>query len=295
MVRALIHECRAVQLAMREIRQVNPAALLVQTEDLGKVWSTAPLRYQAEFENERRWLSLDLLCGRVGREHALWTHLWWLGLTHSELDPFLDDPSPPDIIGGNYYVTSERFLDHRIGRYPRVFHGGNGRTAYADVEAVRVLHEGIAGPARLLREVWERYRLSVAITEAHIGARPDEQVRWLTSIWRDAHSLSNEGVDIRAVTVWSLLGAWDWHCLVTRDEGKYEPGVFDTQEGTPQPTPLAELVRALSAGHAPSSTADGHGWWERHERLLYPALDRNGIDIEHGSSPRQSARFNSAA
>ena len=43
MVRALVHECLAVQLAMREIRQVNPGAQLVQTEDLGRVWSTPPL------------------------------------------------------------------------------------------------------------------------------------------------------------------------------------------------------------------------------------------------------------
>ena len=31
MVRALVYQCRAVQLAMREIRQVNPSAQLVQT------------------------------------------------------------------------------------------------------------------------------------------------------------------------------------------------------------------------------------------------------------------------
>src|ERR671916_420912 len=84
MVRALVHQCRAVQLAMREIRQVNPNAQLVQTEDLGRVWSTPPLRYQADYENERRWLSLDLLCGRVNEQHPLWRHLQWLGLTWEE-------------------------------------------------------------------------------------------------------------------------------------------------------------------------------------------------------------------
>ena len=35
--RAMLTECRAVVLAMRAIREVNPAARLVQTEDLGKV------------------------------------------------------------------------------------------------------------------------------------------------------------------------------------------------------------------------------------------------------------------
>ena len=68
-MRALVNECLGVVLAMKEIRRVIPAALLVQTEDLGKVFSTPMLRYQADFENERRWLGLDLLCGRVDRTH----------------------------------------------------------------------------------------------------------------------------------------------------------------------------------------------------------------------------------
>ena len=38
--RALLNQCRAVVLAMRAIRAVNPAARLVQTEDLGRTYST---------------------------------------------------------------------------------------------------------------------------------------------------------------------------------------------------------------------------------------------------------------
>src|SRR5215207_5663555 len=62
-------ECTAIVLAMRAIRTVRPDAKLVQTEDLGKTFSTPLLSYQAELENERRWLSLDLLCGRVDPHH----------------------------------------------------------------------------------------------------------------------------------------------------------------------------------------------------------------------------------
>ena len=70
--RALLGECRAVVLAMKAIREVNPSAQLVQTEDLGKIYSTPKLEYQAEFENDRRWLSLDLLCGRINPTHSMW-------------------------------------------------------------------------------------------------------------------------------------------------------------------------------------------------------------------------------
>jgi dTDP-4-dehydrorhamnose reductase len=298
MVRALVHECLAVQLAMQEIRRVNPGAQLVQTEDLGRVWSTPPLQYQADYENERRWLSLDLLCGHVGKEHPLWRHLWWLGLTWEELGPLLEQPCPPDIIGGNYYVTSERFLDHRRHRYPAVTHGGNGRDTYADVETVRVLADWSPGPASLLEEVWQRYHRPVAITEAHLGSTLNEQVRWLSQVWQEANRLEESGVDIRAVTIWSLLGAWDWHCLVTREEGHYEPGVFDIRGPSPRPTALASLARSLAAGELPGwKAASRPGWWERPERLLYPPVDREGNDVlqVHGAGRRRKRALDGAA
>src|SRR5205085_7915669 len=61
--RALLHQCRAVVLAMRAVRSVTPGARLVQTEALGKIFSTPAPAYQADFESERRWLTGGLLCG----------------------------------------------------------------------------------------------------------------------------------------------------------------------------------------------------------------------------------------
>jgi dTDP-4-dehydrorhamnose reductase len=143
---ALINQCRAVVLAMRAIRKVNPRARLVQTEDLGKTFSTPALAEQANFENERRWLSLDLLSGRLDRDHLLWSYLHLVGVKEADLDWFREHPCPPDIIGINYYLTSESFLDERLIRYPATSHGGNGLLAYADVEAVRMRAAGLAGP-----------------------------------------------------------------------------------------------------------------------------------------------------
>jgi dTDP-4-dehydrorhamnose reductase len=280
LIRALVHEVRATQLAMREIRLVNPDAELIQTEDLARVWSTPALRYQADYENERRWLSLDMLSGRVGRGHPLWAHLWWLGLTHAELGPMIEDACPPDVIGGNYYVTSERFLDHRLDRYPAWTHGGNGKDAYADVEAVRVVDDDLAGPAGVLREAWERYGRPVAVTEAHLGSTPEEQVRWLTTLWQSALSLRRSGVDARAVTVWALFGSYDWPSLCTREDDHYEPGAFDVRSSPPRQTPLARMAKSLADGSgAAVAGATKPGWWERRERLLYPPVDRDGRDI----------------
>ncbi|HEX8143489.1 MAG TPA: family 1 glycosylhydrolase [Pyrinomonadaceae bacterium] len=271
--RALLTQCRAIVLAMRAVREVNPAASLIQTEDLGKTFSTRTLAYQAAFENERRWLSYDLLAGRVNPFHQMWDYLRWIGVHQSELEWFIDNACPPDIIGINHYLTSERFLDERTGRYPVCSHGGNGRHAYADVEAVRVRAEGLAGPRALIKEAWERYELPLVVTEAHLGCTREEQLRWLNEVWDAARAARRGGAQVRAVTAWSLLGAYDWNCLLTRSGGHYEPGVFDLRAPTPRPTALAHMLRDLAAGREHKhAVLDAPGWWRRLDRLHYPPV-----------------------
>ena len=269
--RALLNQCQAIVLSMQAIRQINPAAQLIQTEDLGKVFSTPLLADQADFENERRWLSFDLLCGRVDRTHLFWNELREMGILESELAWFLENSCPPDVFGINHYLTSDRFLDEQLDRYPSQFHGGNGRHHYADVEAVRVCPEGIFGHQNLLKEVWQRYGRSIALTEVHLGCTREEQLRWFKEAWDAADQLRKSGADIRAVTAWSLLGAYDWNTLLTQSEGFYEPGVFDLRSPTPRPTALSEMLRHL--GNHQDYThpvLQELGWWRRSQRLTYP-------------------------
>lgn len=269
-VTALLNECRGVVLAMRAIRELNPKARLIQTDDLGKVFSTPLLKYQADFENERRWLAFDLLCGRIRRDHPLWKYLLKSGATERALEWFNENRCPPDIIGVNHYLSSERFLDEHLNRYPAQTHGGNGTHRYADVLAARVRAKGPAGPKKLLSEVWDRYRLPIAITEVHNGCTREEQLRWVLDVWNAALNLQQGGVDVRAVTAWSLLGAFDWNSLVTVKNDHYEPGVFDIRGGQPRPTALAHLFAELASGREPQHPVlDTPGWWERPQRLIY--------------------------
>jgi dTDP-4-dehydrorhamnose reductase len=260
--RALLAQCRATVLAMRAIREVRPDAQLVQTEDFGKTFSTPSLQYQADFENERRWITWDLLCGRVGPEHPLGRYFKWAGISEDELAFFSANPCPPQILGVNYYVTSERYLDEDLFSYPPETRGDNGRDSYADIAAVRSPLRESTGLSYRLAEITRRYRIPIAVTEAHIGCTADEQLRWLMQIWTHCQSALEDGADVRAVTVWSLLGSFDWDSLVTRANGNYEPGVFDVSSGEVRPTILAEAVRSLSHSgtyqHPLLSTA---GWW----------------------------------
>ncbi|WP_437972521.1 family 1 glycosylhydrolase [Sorangium sp. So ce260] len=285
-VRALLTQCRAIAAAMRAVREINPRARLVQTEDLGRTLSTPLLAYQAQHENHRRWLSLDLLMGRVDRDHPFYPQLLEWGVPPGELEALVESPCPPDILGVNHYITSERFIDERLERYPPGVHGGNGRHAYADVEAVRVVAEGVDGHLPRLLEVWERYRRPVAITEAHLGGSREEQLRWLVEAHRAAVAARAAGADVRAMTVWALLGSFDWDSLVVRERGRYEPGVFDVRGEAPRPTALAGLVRALARGEPfDHPVLSSPGWWRRPERLLYPAVSVEGRDGEARIEP----------
>ena len=272
-LRTLIVQCRAVVLAMQAIRRVTPAAQLVQTEDLGKAFATPRLQYQADHENERRWLSLDLLCGRVDERHP-WHRIFLAnGVGADELDFFVAAPCPPDIVGINHYLTSERYLDHRADDYPDWHHAHNDREGYADVEAVRVgLPPGQTGPEARLREAWQRYGLPLAVTETHHGNTRDEQLRWLMEVWQAAGRLRDDGADVRAVTVWSLLGCIDWNSLLVEKRGHYESGVFDTRFDPPRPTALARATRALATtGSYDHPVLESAGWWRRNAHLYRPA------------------------
>ncbi|SHG61603.1 dTDP-4-dehydrorhamnose reductase [Massilia sp. CF038] len=268
-LRALLVQSKATILAMREIRAVNPSAKLVQTDDLGKTYGTRAMHATVEFYNERRWLGWDLLCGRVDPSHALWSYFMKNGVSPSELAWFQENACPPDIIGVNYYVTSERWLDHRVDNYPPQFRGMAGATPCADIEAARALAVPSAGIGPLLDEVWSRYGIPIAVTEVHIDATREDQLRWLHEIWAACEHAQRRGVDLRAVTVWSLLGAFDWNSLVTLQNGYYEPGPFDLRGGVPRPTALAGMMRDLAKGVVPGDPVlHSKGWWRRPERFL---------------------------
>lgn len=288
MLRALYHECRGTALAMQAIRRWIPDAELVQTEDIGKTFSLPDLKEQADYENERRWLGFDLLCGRIDRQHAWYQTFIEAGVSAYQLEQFNHAPCTPDIMGINHYVTSERFLDRRQRDYPAEFH--TDEVPYVDVHATRArLADGLTGPEARLREVWERYRLPIAVTEAHLGGSRDDQLRWLKQIWRSAHTLRAEGVDLRAVTIWSLFGCVDWNSLLTQDNAFYESGVFDVRGPSVRPTALAHAAAGLAQhGDFDHPVLEGAGWWRRADRFFTPSPRPLSIpSLAFADSPRK--------
>jgi dTDP-4-dehydrorhamnose reductase len=271
---ALLNQLKGVVLAMQEIRKINPEAKLVQTEDLGKTYSTPNLQYQAKFENERRWLTYDILCGHFTRQHPLWKFYAQTGVSQHLLDFFSDNPCVPDIFGFNHYVTSERFLDDNITGYPEDLHGGNGKHIYVDVEAARVKIDQPHGARVLLKEAWERYHQPIAVTEVHLHCHREEQIRWFKYIHEAACSLNEEGIPVKAITAWALFGSYGWNKLLTVANGEYEPGVFDTRGGSPRNTALTSYIKSITGKERfrHSYFTDTRGWWQRNSRFLQKPL-----------------------
>jgi dTDP-4-dehydrorhamnose reductase len=277
---ALLNQLKGIVLSMQEIRKVNPAAKLVQTEDLGKTYSTPLLKYQANFENERRWLTYDILCGRFNKSHRLWKFYQKFTIPEDLLQFFIDNPCVPDVFGFNHYVTSERFLDHNYKAFPKHMRGGNKRHSYVDLEAARVNIKQPHGAKVLLKEAWDRYRQPIAITEVHLHCHREEQIRWFKYIHEAARSLNEEGIPVTAVTAWALFGSYGWNKLLTEPGGEYEPGVFDMRSGLPRSTALTSYIKSITHekiyNHA--YFTDTSGWWQRSSRFLKkPVIEKMEI------------------
>jgi dTDP-4-dehydrorhamnose reductase len=288
-LRALLNQCKGTILAMREIRSINPKAKLIQTDDVGKCQSTELLAYQRDFENERRWLSYDVLAGKINRNHALFSYFMENGIREEELRWFEENSYPPDVIGINHYHLSNRFLDHRLELYPPQFHGGNGKHQYADVGAIDTGQATMPPFQEILQEAWDRFKIPIAVTECHTRGEREAQMRWLNEVWNISKSLRAQGVEIQAVTAWSLLGTYDWHNLCTNCEDFYEPGVFDLRnpQKVPNETGLSKLVRELaSVGHSDSAVLLSEGCWHTPRRILWGAQAGQFTRLYHRSDAR---------
>jgi dTDP-4-dehydrorhamnose reductase len=265
----LLTEIGATVAAMKAVRSVNPHARLVQTDDLGETYGTPDMQPLIDHYNARRWLGWDLLTGRVDENHYYWPWIARAGLGE-RAKAIAADPCPPDIIGVNHYVTSDRFVDHRLELYPDL---KKPEVGFHDFTATRVMDPPPPGLASALRQAWHRYGIPVALTESHLGCTREEQMRWLAENWATCLKLKEEGVDVRALTAWALLGNYDWCSLLTVQANRYEGGPFDVRAGVPRATALTKVLKAFGGDAEAQDWLDSHpamgrpGWWRRDIRL----------------------------
>ena len=224
-VNALKHIVKGNLLAMREILQVRPDALFVQSESSEYYHAESPAAIGcAETKNAARFLSLDLNYGRRV-DSTMYEYLMDNGMAREEYHFFLHNNFKHHCVMGNdYYQTNEHHVDAR----------GSTRASGE-----------IFGYAVITRQYHERYRLPVMHTETNLNQGPngDEAVRWLKKEWANVLRVRNDGVPIVGFTWYSLTDQVDWDCALREDNGCVNPlGLFDLERKI---RPVGEAYREL--------------------------------------------------
>ncbi len=205
-LRALLNQMKGTVLSMEAIRRVRRDAQLVQTDDVGRVCGTEELRGTWELLNERQWLTFDLLCGMVDRQHPVFAYMLGAGVNERR----------DSLVSRTIRVRPNRDRRELLRRPATVISiiawsfiprtAGPQRAGSWTLKLCVCVVKALPALSSLLSEAWRRYGIPVAITEVHLGCCVDEQIRWVAELWHAAQRTRQEGVDCRAVTDVGVAG-----------------------------------------------------------------------------------------
>lgn len=206
-VAALGNLCRANTLAMRAIQEVSPEAIFIQSESSEYFHAAHPrVMAQAGFQNEKRFLALDLTYGRPVNA-VMYEYLLDNGMSRAEYHWFLDNQIKRRcVMGTDYYIENEHLI-HEDGRI----------TPSGEIFGYYVI----------TRQYWERYRLPVMHTETNLKDA-GRSWNWLWKQWANVFRLRQDGVPILGFTWYSLTDQMDWDSALRDDAGHVcEVGLCD--------------------------------------------------------------------
>lgn len=191
-VTALKHLCAACVMAMLEILDVRPDAIIIQSERAAYFHADSPEAIgPAEVLNSMRFLALDLIYGhRV--DSGMYEFLMDNGMTRQEYTFFMETRLGRHcVLGTDYYPANERRVDAAGNRSPA------GETlGYDDIVA----------------QYHQRYRLPVMHTETSVpqGLDGEASVNWLWKEWANALRVRNNGVPLVGFTWFPLIDQVGW-------------------------------------------------------------------------------------
>ena len=192
-VTAMKHMCKANILAEEAILKEQPAALFVQSESTSYFHPATPeAHHHSYWENERRFLALDLCYGH-DVSGAMHEYLRENGVSLEEYHWFLHHGrkmTPQCIMGNDYYPDNEYLVTP------------DGRDTQSMGE--------VFGYYVITHQYYERYRLPVMHTETNRRDHEDDAEKWLQKQWRNVVQLKQDGVPILGFTWYSLIDQTDW-------------------------------------------------------------------------------------
>jgi beta-glucosidase len=216
------HCVRASMMMMDAILEICPRAVFVFSESTEYVHAGAPeVVSLAQFMNERRFISLDLLFGH-DVSARIYRYLMNSGMTHDEYEWFQKQKHFRShcIMGTDYYMTNEHILK------PDGNTIGSGE---------------IYGYYVITRQYYDRYRLPVMHTETNRIA--SDGVFWLWKEWMNLLRLREDGIPIIGFTWYGLVDMRDWDSALTKIRGHInEVGLYTMSR---RPRKIAREYRRL--------------------------------------------------
>jgi beta-glucosidase/6-phospho-beta-glucosidase/beta-galactosidase len=208
-VTALKHMCRANIRAEEETLKVRPNAVFIQSEATSAYHEKSPRSMsRVGFENEKRFLSLDLSYGHT----VVWEIYEYLldnGMSRDEYHWFLQHGSAMQthcIMGSDYYAGNEHWINPDASMSP------SGT---------------VFGYCVLARQYFDRYHLPIMLTETN-DLGDHEADHWLWKQWADVRELERTAVPIVGFTWYSVLDQVDWDTGLREDNGRVNPlGLYD--------------------------------------------------------------------
>jgi beta-glucosidase/6-phospho-beta-glucosidase/beta-galactosidase len=208
-VTAVAHLAKASVLMMQAIAAERPDAIFVNSESSEFYQACCPdenIRHVAEFENERRFMPLDLTYGRPMSENMR-RYLLDHGMAPDDYEWFLNQRvCDRAIVGLDYYEWNEKLVD-------------------ADGHA-RALGE-LFGWYVIARQYYDRYRRPLMHTETNrMDAR--DAPHWLWRQWHNVQLIRQSGVPVVGFTWYSLTDQVDWDIALRAALGVVNPvGLYD--------------------------------------------------------------------
>ncbi|WP_255953258.1 family 1 glycosylhydrolase [Streptomyces odontomachi] len=234
-VKIVTQLAKGMVLTQQRIAAAQPEATFVHV-DAGFRWTGQWPAGAREHLEERRFLGLDLITGRVDADHPMRDHLTAHGVTEAELAWFTENAVTPDVIGVNYYPAFT--TAHR--------NAGTGELTPEEA--------GTDGLVDLLHTYATRYEQPLFLSETSRGGSVEERLAWLEESVALVHRLREEGMPLVGYTWFPFFALVDWlyrESTEPVDRWLVQMGLYDLKRDAGailrrEPTALVDRFRALA-------------------------------------------------
>ncbi len=213
--------------------------------------------------NERRFLMLDLILGRLDANHPLRSYLKLHGAANDDLAWFLDHQESIDILGLDYYLHSEMewFWCEEKQR-----------------PDIHPLCQHPLGFAAVAEQYMDRYQTPAMLTETNLRGTVPERITWLKFMEEQCEKLFLSGRDLRGFCWYPSIDTTDWSNACTKCTEIVDPqGIWtlDSERVIRHESELSRIYGALARREITSKDIPAHAFdpeLENRLRSYFPLM-----------------------